>query len=146
MKVYELRNLLLEYSPDADVLVYVPETKTLDDIKSHNPNGRNCVQLNLSDDCECTTTQRPQLEEGPGKIAIFWRAGGGLQYLADAATPKESMALFDKEIGVDCEEEGILALCKKAVFYTVAPEAPLEHWHADTSWDDMSEFLKRIQE
>ena len=65
MKVYELRNLLLEYSPDSDVLVYVPETKTLDDIKSHNPNGRHCVQLNLSDDCECTTTQRPQLEESP---------------------------------------------------------------------------------
>ena len=69
MKVYELRNLLLEYSPDADVLVYVPETKTLDEIKSHTPNGPNYlrlnVQLNLSEDGECSTRQRPQLEEGP---------------------------------------------------------------------------------
>ena len=65
MKVYELRNLLLQYSPDSDVLVYIPETKTLDDIKSHNPNGRHCVQLNLSEDGECSTRQRPQLEDGP---------------------------------------------------------------------------------
>jgi len=75
MKVYELRNLLLEYSPDADVLVYVPETKTLDEIKSHTPNGPNYlrlnVQLNLSEDGECSTRQRPQLEEGLDSVSTI---------------------------------------------------------------------------
>ena len=101
MKVYELRNILLEYSPDADVLVYVPETKTLDEIKSHNPNGRHCVQLNLSEDGldpftgEAIDTEQ---DKGPMFTIDFHAKGDQINPLYSAVFDED---VFDVTIGDD---------------------------------------------
>ena len=77
------------------------------------------------------------------RIAIFWQ-DGLLQYITEAETPHEAMTKFDAEIGIDPHDEGTSALCNKAFFYRVAPDAPVSDWDAYTDWESMERFLEEI--